>query len=319
VILLYHRVASPALDPQLLCVSPERFEAHLDVLRGYRPTPLGEMARRAADGEDLRRRVSVTFDDGYVDNGTTARPMLEARYIPATVFVATGYADSGREFWWDELERLLLLPGHLPPELTLDFGDERRSWILGSSGAPEDGGRDWNVASPETPSPRHAVYRDLHRLLKPMDEGRRRSVLEQVAEAVGDPGEPRPTHRPMTPAELAELARSEWVALGAHTVTHPQLSALGAAEQTREIETSRSRLQAVSGKTVETFSYPYGARSDFDETSVDVVRRAGFGCACANSPGGIEDGTDPFRLPRFLVRDWDREEFAGRLASMFRG
>lgn len=319
VILLYHRVAAPELDPQLLCVSPEHFEEHLEVLEGYRPITLSEMARAAGNGGDLRRRASLTFDDGYVDNGTTARPLLEAHGIPATVFVATGYSVSGREFWWDELERLLLLPDRLPAELTVEVGDERRSWILGSSGGPGAGHADWSVASPRTPSPRHAVYRDLHRLLKPLDAETRRAVLDRVALKVEDPGVPRLTHRPMTPGELADLATSAHVSLGAHTVTHAQLSALPADEQAREIESSRRQLEAMCGRPIDTFSYPYGARSDFDETSVESVRHAGFGCACANSPRGVERGADPFRLPRFLVRDWDRDEFAGRLASMFEG
>ena len=29
--------------------------------------------------------------------------------IPATIFVTTGHVRSGREFWWDELERLITM------------------------------------------------------------------------------------------------------------------------------------------------------------------------------------------------------------------
>ena len=100
-VLLYHSIAEVPGDP--LRVSPERFGEQLDVLKELtEPVPLRDLAHRGPSP----RHVAVTFDDGYADNLTTARPALERRGIPATIFVATGALRSGAEFWWDELERL---------------------------------------------------------------------------------------------------------------------------------------------------------------------------------------------------------------------
>ena len=35
------------------------------------------------------------------------------------MYVASGTLNTAREFWWDELERLLLLPGRMPAVLRL--------------------------------------------------------------------------------------------------------------------------------------------------------------------------------------------------------
>ena len=48
----------------------------------------------------------ITFDDGYRDNLSAAKPALERHGFPATVFIVSGYVDSSRDFWWDELLQL---------------------------------------------------------------------------------------------------------------------------------------------------------------------------------------------------------------------
>src|SRR6266404_5015149 len=131
-ILAYHRVAALPFDPQLLSVTPDHFAEHLEVLhRYYRPTRLRQLAQTPESGVSSSRAVVITFDDGYADNLYNATPLLERYDVPATVFVTTGYVDATREFWWDELERLLLQPGTLPETLSLSVNRKRSEWTLG--------------------------------------------------------------------------------------------------------------------------------------------------------------------------------------------
>jgi len=87
-VLMYHRIASPVNDYWQLCVSPENFEQQLQVISKY------------------KKNILITFDDGYIDNYSNARPLLEKYQLPAIFFIATGNIDSGKEFWWDQLEQL---------------------------------------------------------------------------------------------------------------------------------------------------------------------------------------------------------------------
>ena len=54
------------------------------------------------------REVAITFDDGYRDNLTSAKPILERAEAPATVFITMDRLGAAREFWWDELAHMCL-------------------------------------------------------------------------------------------------------------------------------------------------------------------------------------------------------------------
>jgi peptidoglycan/xylan/chitin deacetylase (PgdA/CDA1 family) len=59
------------------------------------------------------------------------------------------------------------------------------------------------------------------------------------------------------------------ISIGTHTLTHPRLSLLNEADARREIGEPRRRLEALLGRTIKSFSFPYG------EFTEDVVRWSG--------------------------------------------
>ena len=208
-ILLYHRIAELRSDPQLLAVTPHRFAQHLEALREYgRPMSLGEMDAALRDRRLPHRAIAVTFDDGYADNLDCGMPLLGRYETPATVFVATSYLGRDREFWWDDLERLLLLPGRLPETLRLQIGSTIHEWHLGDASvySEEDYQRhsDWNVELAHDPSPRHTVYRVLCRLLRGVSGAERTAALDELSDLAGVTSTGRATHRALS----ARRARS---------------------------------------------------------------------------------------------------------------
>ena len=71
----------------------------------YRVLTLAEL-QACVDIADLPEPgVAVTFDDGYLDNLTTASPILLDHGIPATFFLTTRGLDAPREYWWDTMAR----------------------------------------------------------------------------------------------------------------------------------------------------------------------------------------------------------------------
>src|SRR5262249_24923969 len=90
---------------------------------------------------------------------------------------------------------------------------------------------------------------------------------------------------------------------GSHSRTHAMLSALPARSAREEIDAPRRELEAMLGKPVLDFAYPYGGFVDFDETSRRLVEEAGYRCAVPTQPGLVLRGDDPFALRRCLLED----------------
>ena len=291
IILAYHRVAKLDRDPQQLAVCPERFIEHLRVLRSMAEiVPLADVLSRSE-----RRRVALTFDDGYGDNVREALPALEAMEAPATVFVTAGLVGTGREFWWDRLERAVR-----------DAAPSSR-WIQVTIGGAR---LRVDVA---TPAGRGRAYTALHRRLRPLRPDAIDEILCDVEEQLQVSTSPRLSDLPITIEELSGLARRGRLEIGAHTMNHPLLSTLSTVEQWTEIRTSRETLQRLTKTPVNHFAYPFGGRDAFGRTTMRLVARAGYRSACANWPGHVGQRPKRFALPRHLVRNWDAAEFSMRL------
>lgn len=318
-ILLYHRVAEESSDPWSLCVTPQHFAEHLEVLRRHtHPMHLQQLTQALQDGKCSHRSVVITFDDGYADNLHNAKPLLERYDIPATVFVTTGGGGHEREFWWDELEQLLLQPGTLPETLHLGINGRTYQWELIEtayySGDVYQHHGCWRVEEQDSPISRHSLYYSLWQLLRPMLEGERHKMLDELLAWAGAKPVTRPTHRSLTPAEVFALGQGELIEIGSHTVTHPFLSALSTASQREEIQQSKTCLEEIIEHPVNSFAYPYG---DYTTQTVALVQEAGFAYACSTVADVIWRRSDCFQLPRVIVEDWDGEEFARRLEQWF--
>jgi peptidoglycan/xylan/chitin deacetylase (PgdA/CDA1 family) len=320
-ILLYHRIAQLPSDPWSMSVTPEHFAQHLEILRTCAcPIPLQHLIQASSNKDLPERPVVLTFDDGYVDNLQQAKPLLERYEVPASFFLAAGYLGREGEFWWDELERLLLQPGSLPETLHLDIAGNAYRWELGTAATYSDDDSKPNCAWrawEEPPSSRHQIYRLLWELMHPLSEVERRNVLEALRIWAREQPAGRPTHRLLSLNEVCALVSGELIEIGAHSMTHPALSALPVSAQWDEIQQSKVCLETILKRPVRSFAYPFGRQCDYLPETVAVVRDVGFTCACGNFTGVVDRFTDRFQLPRISVGDWERKDFVRHLDKWF--
>jgi peptidoglycan/xylan/chitin deacetylase (PgdA/CDA1 family) len=239
------------------------------------------------------KSVAVTFDDGYADNLHVAKPLLEKYDIPATVFICTGYM--GREFWWDELERLVTGSQTDPHMLHLQAGGKQFE-LQNATVSPEEG----------QPALREEFCRALYLFLLSLDvedQNHAMGVIRSWSEA-SCPGISAP--RAMSEEELLRLVDGGLIELGAHTSHHPMLPQLSFERQEEEIQSSKRDLEALLSKKIAGFSYPNG-RATVDAKR--LVREMGFTYACTSLHDVVRPGSDVYELTRFWQKDVSGDQF----------
>ena len=240
--------------------------------------PLMEFIERAERGTLPPRAISVTFDDGYVDNLELASPILCDLEVPAAFFITTGGLPGSTTPWWEVLELALSkgARGERDLEIVIDGGDELR---LSNGGSAEDR--------------RRALFDARDALARTDLETRERVIDEITAWAEMEP--PFAGRRLMSEADVAALAEHDRHFLGAHSVNHLWLPKQRPDTARAELLNCRRQLEDIISREVTLFSYPYGA---YDDNVVGMTAAAGYRAAVTVDSDRAGPDSDPYRIPR---------------------
>jgi peptidoglycan/xylan/chitin deacetylase (PgdA/CDA1 family) len=289
-VLRYHSIcadaaARPAYVSRSISVPVRMFEQQVRRLsRKYRCQSLDEVVERIEQGRPLAARtVVLTFDDGYLDNYTLALPVLAKYRVPATIYLVSSTL-THRKPMWTSLMRYA-------------FG----TTTLTKASLPDGSGSLAHFAL-ATPEERDAAARRYTNVLNILPAVRRDALLDDILAGLGIDDRPEAGRWFVSAEQVNEMKRFG-VTFGAHTVTHPNLPGIDRTEAKREIEVSKSDLEACLGEPIRHFSYPNSGAlyPHFDATIENQVRAAGFRSAATSVGGALRGDTNLFRMERIDV------------------
>lgn len=293
------------MDYWQLTVSPRHFQEQLDVVRRTRhQLPVADFIRHFEAGTLPPDAVCLTFDDGYVDNLVTGKPLLAKADVPATVHIITGFLDRPGEFWWDELARLIL-QGNGPLKLELTIGERPVCFDLAAERVQHDG---FGKGSTK----RRSALRSIWQALRCLGDLERGLVMQTIRSTYATNDHNTSCSRAMTSEEVKTLVADGIVTIGSHTVTHPLLTELDAVACRREITESKITCEKLIGASVQSFAYPFGG---FNAIAREEVKNAGHAVSFSAKHGAIGATSDPFALPRINVGNWDGDRFERAIRS----
>jgi peptidoglycan/xylan/chitin deacetylase (PgdA/CDA1 family) len=249
-----------------------------------------------ASGARVENAMVITFDDGYANNYEFGLPLLEKMGLPFTVFVTTGFLDSGRVLWNDLLEFAV-------------FSTKRK--VIPARALPHDIG----IADHAERVAAIAAIKD-HLKRKPLEEAA--SQVDALCEDLdADRGSARLADvRFMSRDQILRMSQSG-VAIGGHGVTHSILSRESADRARAEVVDSKAALEAITGKPVVIFAYPNGQREDFSAAVKADLIEAGYRAAFTTIHGLHRPGDDLYEIKRIsLDNRWSYLEFETRVSGV---
>ncbi len=261
-ILTYHRFSERADG---VSISARAFAEQVEYLAAhYTIVPLSRLAGALRSGLEVPPRMAaITIDDGYRDAYEIAFPILRKHSATATVFVVTEFVEGNSWLWTDKPRYITALADRRRIEVTIE--GHRLSLALNGEAT------------------RQAAADRINATLKTIPEEAREAALERLSHYLGVKMPERP------PAEYSAISWRQaremddaGLEIGSHTLTHPILTSLGADRLREEVRQSRTVLQTMLGRSVETFCYPNG---DFDSRVQSEVARAGYLCAVTTEVG----------------------------------
>jgi len=285
-ILLYHGFASLDDNKGLMNfdgkhLNIDEFESHLILITKY-CTPIS-LVTAISKRKLPTNPIVLTFDDGYKNNYTYAFPLLKKYKIPVTIFVTTGFVDRINYMWTDRLEHII----SCAHSKNINFSWEEDKLKLELS----------------TDKEKMNTIRFIKNYAKALYEPKKLSFLDKLQENLKieyDWDKIPSLFLPLTWYEIRKMNRNSLISIGSHTITHPILSKCTYEQQRKELMLSQQRIKEELGEDCNLFAYPNGKITDYNQETIELLRKLKYLGAVTIVPGYINNnGRDNFQLNRF--------------------
>jgi peptidoglycan/xylan/chitin deacetylase (PgdA/CDA1 family) len=261
-----------------LAVGEDFLDAAIDhvIRRGYAIVNLTTLHQRLQAKVLSPPMVAFTFDDGYRNNLTIAAKVFEKHRVPWSLYLTTGFPDRHATYWWRALERAMIERDCIEFDLPGLCG----RYLIPSL---------WR---------KRVAFREVRTIV----QERQVDISAYLRGRYGIDEREYLAEEAMSWSDIRQLLASELVELGAHTLTHPVLSALDHAGAQREIADCRSRIREVLRFDVAHFAYPFGSAAAAGEREYAICRAAGYATGATTIQRSLHAAPD--ELPHALPRIW---------------
>ena len=225
---------------------------------------IDECAKRFKFSTDLcdASTITISFDDGYRNQYTTAFKALQKRGVPAYLFVAGG---AGKVL---TIDKVLHWVAEAPMEY-IPGGNRLQFWIKDV----------WPQFMADSERKGLSVF-ELLNAVYPYDK-----IIDGLPEDYK-----RERLSGILPAELTEMRKAGWK-IGWHTKSHYPLAKLSKDEVCKELD-SPPEFRNVC------LSYPFGNPVEVGKAAIKIAEEVGYPCAVSNTN---EAKSSKFFLPRMSI------------------
>ena len=284
----YHRIDDPyradfdSFKPNV-SATPQDFERQMDYLaKWFNVVSLSDIVAWLDGHKDLPPYAAlITFDDGYLDNYTSAFPILREHKFPALIFLTTGHIGTDAPFYWDMAAYC--------------FSHTENDHVTFPDG---------HVESWTNQKQLEQVSKNWIEVMKTLPHAEKQIYVENLPVLLGV----------SIPAGFFQKSMMDWdqvkemqkggIEFGAHTMHHPILTRISVEQVREEVMGSKSRIEKELGQRVLGFAYPNGQASDLNTGIEQIVAESGIRAAFTllSGPSSLDEvKRDPFAIRRVFI------------------
>jgi peptidoglycan/xylan/chitin deacetylase (PgdA/CDA1 family) len=271
-------------------ISPAKFERWVQgLVAQFELVSMDELVHRRMTGRPLRQVFTLTFDDGWAKTCEPIAAICERRGWPVMIYLVAGLCENPGTLWFAELPAIL--------------EDARGRYVQ----------TDDYVLDLRAPRRAERTTERLKAQLKVLPGEVALDVVRRLRVAAGLPS----THAQRPPfvdaAFVRRYAGSKYVAFGSHTVDHQCVAVQSERQLCAQLEQSRSTLEALTGRPVQHFAYPYGWPEVIGPQAPRLVARY-HASAVTMVPGVCDERSELAFLPRVSMYEKDTDwRFAAKI------
>ncbi|MEP7340251.1 MAG: polysaccharide deacetylase family protein [Acidobacteriota bacterium] len=250
------------------------------------------------DYQPKRDLCLLTFDDGLKEHFAEVTPILAARKIEGLFFVITS-----------ALEEHRVASVHMNHFLmaALDFSEYQQAFLQRLRDKAPDAPRIEDLNTERVSQtyrwdePAVAAFKFLFNFK--LDAALRDEIVREIfVERFGDEAEfARELYLNWNEARQMQEAG---MLIGGHSHRHQALATMTDDAQADDLNLCRQLMrQNLSAQKWWPFTYPYGKRHTFNQTTARELQRLGFACAFATEVGATAPGNDLFAIRRIDCKD----------------
>ena len=263
--------------------TPQDFERQMEYLaKWFNVVSLKDVVEWLDGHKELPPYAAlITFDDGYLDNYTSAFPILRRYDFSALIFLTTGHIGTDAPFYWDMASYC--------------FTHTRSDHLTFPDGHVEHWSNQTELDQ---------VSKTWIEFMKTLPQTEKQIYVQNLPVLLGV----------AIPAGFFKSLMMDWdqvremhqagMEFGAHTVHHPILTRISKAQVREEVVGSKSRIEEELKEPVLGFAYPNGQASDLNEGIEKIVAESGIRAAFTLLNGPSSQGEvkrNPYAIRRIFI------------------
>jgi peptidoglycan/xylan/chitin deacetylase (PgdA/CDA1 family) len=308
IILFLHGTATEAegdeWKPLRLPRSVQALQRQLEIIgRHYSWVSIDEAVAMLSGKTKMRpNSVVLTFDDGYRNNMSEALPVLQSLGIKSTIYVATGFLNNRKAFWFERFDYAIQ---QISEPFVVTIGDNEYKFLRHDR---ENSIRKYaNLRAYAK-----GFFADDHEFVDFFDKTSA-TIEQQFGRSIRQIQDGDKWSATLSDSDVRALNGTDHVTIGSHTVDHNRLDRVSASACRQQLVESKQYLERVTGAECRHFCYPNGS---VNGDVARLVAETAYKSAVTTDDGFNSVGDDLLLLRRFHLPD---DADATRLLSMLSG